>query len=142
MKYKKQIFIASIILAWIGFKISTRTNTIWGINYNQGIDVPNSTSDIKFDSYLWLINFRMDGNGSVVKCEMNKNDFENFLRTQKWCNKCHGIGEFKNFPDSLIGKYPMESIELKSKIADVLKVHAKQLNGENKVEVWFFTDNN
>jgi hypothetical protein len=140
---KKQILI-TISIALVGYIIYCfimRTNTRLGIEYNIGIEVPASTRNIEFQNFRWPVIGKMDGNGSVVKCEMNKKDLEGFLLEQEWCDHCHGIGSFKAFPDTLIGRYPMENVELRSKVADVLLVSAKETTDSN-LEVWFYSDCN
>ncbi|HCS20865.1 MAG TPA: hypothetical protein DIW47_09970 [Bacteroidetes bacterium] len=131
-----------MLSAYFAFRLFTRTNTIYAISYNHGIDVPLTTTAIEFESYRWWVNVRMDGNGSVVKCKMNKKDFEEFLKNQKWCARCYGIGSFTAFPDSLLGKYPMKNVELKTNISDVLLVCATEIPETEDLEVYFFSDCN
>lgn len=136
------ITIGLLFAAYIGYRLFTRTNTIYAIKYNHGIDVPLSTTEIVFESYRWWVNIYMDGNGSVVKCKMNKKDFEGFLKKQKWCANCNGIGSFTPLPDSLLGKYPMKNVELKTNISDVLLVGANEIPETEDLEVYFFSDCN
>lgn len=136
------IIIGIMVSAYVTFGLFTRTNTIYANKYNHGIDVPLSTTEIEFESYRWWGNINMDGNGSVVKCKMNGKDFEEFLKKQKWCARCHGHASFTPFPDSLLGKYPMKNTELKSSVADVLLVCANQIPETEDLEVYFFSDCN
>lgn len=135
------IVISLLLIFSLAFKLASRTNTIFAIKWNHGIVVPKSTSHIDFHSYRWFINICLDGNGSVVKCEMNKNDFESFLQEQEWCQRGRSFGGFQKMPDSLIGKYPLSDEELKSNVADALLVSANEI-GSDRLEVWFFTDCN
>lgn len=140
-KSNLKIGVGLLLLCFVAFKFSTRTNSIFAIEQNHGIEIPKSTYNIEFQSYRWFVNICLDGNGSVVKCEMDKIDFENFIRKQKWCNHCNGIGEFEKYPDSLFGKYPITNEELQSNVADVLLFSANEI-ADDQLEVWFFTDCN